>query len=152
MKKYVVARVSDIPAGEHRVVEVNGRRIGIYNLDGTFHAILSRCPHMGADLCKGAVVGDLRSDGPGHFDYDGERRSVLCPWHGWEFDIETGQSFFDARRMRVRSFDVATAGGEELVAEIERAVEEGGRVKGPYVAEKIDVAAEDEYVVLSMVR
>lgn len=152
MKKYVVARAADIPAGEHRLVEVNGRGIGIYNVGGTFHALLSRCPHQGADLCRGVVAGALSSDGPGHFRLDHDRAFVICPWHGWEFDVETGQSWFDARHTRVRSFDVAVAGGEEIAAEIERAATEGGRAKGPYVAEKIDVATEDEYVVVSMLR
>lgn len=152
MKKYVVARVADIPDGEHRVVDVNGRGIGIYNIGGTFHAILSRCPHQGADLCKGVVASALESDGPGHFRLDESRRFVICPWHGWEFDIATGESWFDARRTRVRSYDVDVAGGEEIAAAMEQALAEGGRVKGPYVAEKIDVATEDEYVVVSMLR
>ncbi|MFR9804093.1 Rieske (2Fe-2S) protein [Pseudonocardia sp. RS010] len=148
MRKHVVARVSDVPEGGHLIVDVNGRSIGIYNVGGTFRALLNRCPHQGAALCAGAVVSRLESDEPGRFRFDPDHKFVVCPWHGWEFELETGQSWFDAERTRVRRFDVAV----ELGAEIEKAVGAGGRVKGPYVAEVVEVETDDEYVVVTTPR
>lgn len=133
--KYVVARTGDIPEGERRIVNVNGRSIGIFNEGGRFHALLNRCPHQGAELCKGTMHGSLEADAPGEIRYDGSRRLLRCPWHGWEFDIETGRSYFDPTRTRVRSYRVAVEGGNALR-------------EGPYAAEVFTVSVEDDYVVL----
>ncbi|MFE2995732.1 Rieske (2Fe-2S) protein [Nocardia sp. NPDC059246] len=152
MKKHVVARVSDVPEGEHRIVEVNGRSIGIYNVGGTFRALLNRCPHQGAALCKGAVVSELESNAPGEFEFNPENKFVVCPWHGWEFELETGQSWFDADRTRVRKYDVTVEHGDEIAMAIDEAARQGGRVKGPYVAEVLQVETDNDYVVVSTPR
>src|SRR5664280_3826432 len=76
------------------IVEVNNRSIGIFNVDGKYFGLANKCPHKGAEMCKGHVVGHLSSDGPGDFEYDTSRKYVMCPWHGWEFDVVTGQSYF----------------------------------------------------------
>jgi 3-phenylpropionate/trans-cinnamate dioxygenase ferredoxin subunit len=131
MKKYIVARMSEIPEGGRLIVEVRGKSIGIFNVGGTLRALLNRCPHQGAELCRGAVVAKLSSGGPGQFEFDLETRYLACPWHGWEFDLATGQSYFDARGTRVRSYEVE-------------------RVPGPYVADTVDVAVEDDYVVVTL--
>ena len=52
--KFVVARTSDIPDGGRIIVEINGRSIGVFNVGGEFHALLNRCPHSGAPLCRGS--------------------------------------------------------------------------------------------------
>ena len=63
---------------------------------------------------------------------------MRCPWHGWEFDIRTGQSWCDPTR---------TAGAEPTAA----SVEPGARlVEGPYVAETFAVSVEGEYVVVEV--
>ena len=60
---------------------------------------------------------------------------LRCGWHGWEFDMRNGQSWFDPKRVKVRSFPVAVESGEELQ-------------KGPYVAETFPVTVEDSYVII----
>ncbi len=62
---------------------------------------------------------------------------LRCPWHGWEFDIRTGQSWCDPQRVRARLYPVAVEPGAEVV-------------KGPYVAETFPVSVEQDYVVLEM--
>jgi hypothetical protein len=64
-KKFVVARTRDIPEGARVLVTVQGREIGVFNVDGKFHAILNRCPHRGGELCKGDVLGFVHADRPG---------------------------------------------------------------------------------------
>lgn len=71
-----VAQVSDIPPGTARTVDVNGVWIALFNVDGTFYAIDNACPHAGGPLGEGK----LREGG-----------IVECPWHGWRFDVATGQ-------------------------------------------------------------
>jgi 3-phenylpropionate/trans-cinnamate dioxygenase ferredoxin subunit len=71
---------------------------------------------------------------------------LACPWHGWEYELESGQSFMGAGSPGARSYNVALEPGATLVAEIEAAGAE--RTPGPYVAETFDVFVEDDYVVL----
>jgi 3-phenylpropionate/trans-cinnamate dioxygenase ferredoxin subunit len=106
MAKYVVARLEEIPPGQHRIVEVAGRSIGVFNVRGEFFALRNRCPHQGGPLCLGQVSGWVESSAPGEYDYSRRGEIVRCPWHGWEFDIRTGQSYFDPARVRVRRYDV----------------------------------------------
>ncbi len=152
--KHVVAALDEIPPGGRKIVEVAGRSIGIFNLGGDFFALRNRCPHQGGPLCEGKIWGALESSRPGEFRYSRGGEILACIWHGWEFDIRTGQSYCEPRRLRVRSYEVQVEPGAELV---EGAVETaeavppvGPRVKGPYVAETYPVTAEGEYIVVQV--
>lgn len=144
--RWVVARVADIPEGERLIVEVDGREIGIYNVGGRFHALLNRCPHLGGPLCRGQVVSGLESSVPGELRLEESRTYVTCPWHNWEFDIETGRSYWNPK-LRARPLPVGVEGGAEIEAAI--ASGEMGRLPGPYQAEVMPVSVESDYVVLS---
>lgn len=153
MKKYVVARAQDVPAGSSISVEVKGRAYGIFNVDGTFHALLDRCPHQGATLSRGSCVAEIESATPGQYRFGTSRTLVMCPWHGWEFDIATGQSWFDAARTRALSVDVTVECGQDLIARLADAQpSDSGRLPGPYVAEVHEVHQEDDYLVLVLPR
>ncbi len=147
MGRYVVAEVDEIPPGGRKIVDVAGRSIGIFNLDGEFFALRNSCPHQGGELCRGTISGFLSSAGPG--DYRVSRRGEIlrCPWHGWEFDIRTGQSWFDPRRVRVRRYDV-TVESSEPGAVHAQAWED--LEQGPYVAETYPVTVERRYVVVEV--
>jgi nitrite reductase/ring-hydroxylating ferredoxin subunit len=164
-QKVVLARAADVPDGERLIVTVSGRSIGIFNVGGRFYAFLNRCPHRGAQLCKGEIVGRLESDRPGEFRLDPEHRFLACPWHGWEFDLETGESWFDPARTKARPFRVDVETGQLVAEELAqgRALELGEdmadfidpqtrRIRGPYRAEVLPVAVEDDYLVLSFGR
>lgn len=112
--RFPVATVSEIPAGGRKMVELAGRTVGVFNVNGRFYALRSSCPHQGGPLCLGVTTGLVTSDGPGHFRYEREGEILRCPWHGWEFDLATGRSVFDPTRTRVRSYPVEV---EELQAE-----------------------------------
>lgn len=105
MTGYVVGCVSDIPPGSSKIVDVNGRSIGVYNLDGNFYAIRNLCPHQGAALCDGITSALVTSDRPGDFQYEREGEIVRCPWHFWEFDIKTGCMIVDPKT-RTKTYDV----------------------------------------------
>jgi len=143
MKRYVVARAEEFPPGTRRIVEIEGRSIGVFNVDGKYYALRNSCPHQGGPLCEGRVLGSVTSSRPGEYLYDPERKLVACPWHNWEFDMETGQSWFDPARTRVKPYDVVIESGRALQ-------EEGGdgRVPGPYVVETLTVVVDDDYVVV----
>ena len=136
-QKHVVARVEDVVPGKAHLTTVKGRQIGIFNLDGEFYALLNRCPHQSAELCRGRITHLIQSRKPGKVEVSREGEFIKCPWHGWEFDIRTGQSWCDPNSMYVRQFGVKVEPGETLV-------------KGPYVAETFAVSTEGEYVVVEM--
>lgn len=145
--RYVVARVADIPVGERRIVKACDREVGVYNIDGRFHALLNRCPHLGGPLCRGQVVRGVESSVPGDVRLEESRVYVTCPWHNWEFDVETGQSYWNPR-LRARPLPVNVEPGGEVAAAVD-----GGqvtRLPGPYQAEVVPVSVESDYVVLTM--
>jgi len=146
--KYVVAKVEDLQPGGRLIVDVDGRSIGIFNVKGTFHGILNRCPHLGGPLCVGDVVPNITSEGQGRMELDESTTWLACPWHNWEFDITNGQSYWNPKRLRARPFSVEVEDGRAVLREEEDGVT--GRVKGPYQAEKIDVDVEEDYLVVSL--
>jgi 3-phenylpropionate/trans-cinnamate dioxygenase ferredoxin subunit len=147
-RKYVVAKVADIPEGGRVIVEAGGREIGIYRVEGKFYGMLNRCPHLGGPLCQGGVVTEIYAPVPGDVRGNQDRVFVTCPWHNWEFDIRTGQSYWNPKGLRARPFPVGVEQGDAVA----RAIEAGGaeRVRGPYAAEMVPVAIEDEYLVLNL--
>lgn len=148
MKRYIVARTDDIPEGGRMIVEAGGREIGIYRLNGKFHALLNRCPHLGGPLCKGGVVSEIYAPVPGDVRGDASKLFVTCPWHNWEFDVTTGQSYWSPKGPRARLFPIGIEQGEAVASELEAGSAE--RVPGPYKAEVVPVAVEADYLVLSM--
>jgi 3-phenylpropionate/trans-cinnamate dioxygenase ferredoxin subunit len=135
-------------------VTLRGRSVAIFNVDGKLYALRDSCPHRGAPLSCGVLTGgSVSAPTPGHYVYDSTRRLLRCPWHGWEFDLETGQSWIEAQRLRVRSYEVAVEAGEALLdANIELAdISEGSSmVPGPYRAETFDISVDGAYVVVDI--
>ncbi len=137
MSEVVVARAGDVAPGECKIVTVQGREIGVFNIGGEYFALANRCPHEGGPLCQGRIVPLVQSDGPGSYRLDRRGEFLRCPWHGWEFDIRTGQSWCDPQSTRARQFQVTVEPGSKLV-------------KGPYVAETFPVSVEDQYLVVDV--
>jgi 3-phenylpropionate/trans-cinnamate dioxygenase ferredoxin subunit len=146
MSRHVISRLEDLPPGTQRRLEVSGRAIVVFNVDGRLFALRDICPHRGARLSDGAVVGSMRATGPGCYAFDDGRRLVKCPWHGWEFDLETGQSWCDPEHERVRPYPVSIEAG----AALEVAPTMSEPVPGPYVAETVSVSVDADYVVVEL--
>ena len=138
MARYVVATIAEILPGGRKIVEVAGRSIGVFNVGGEFVALRNRCPHQGGPLCEGGLSGLLEASAPGEYRYSRPGEMLRCPWHGWEFDLRTGQSWFDPARTRVRNYPVSVEGGES------------GLEPGPYVAETYPVKVEEQYIVVEV--
>ncbi len=137
MSRHVVAPTSDVPPGSRKLFVVKGRPIAIFNLDNEFFGMLDRCPHQGGSLSAGIVTGLLQSSDPGQYRYTRMGEIVRCPWHGWEFDIRTGQSYCDPEKIRAKAYAVAAEPGSALVA-------------GPYAAETVPVRVEEDYIVVDV--
>jgi nitrite reductase (NADH) small subunit len=116
MKRFVVCRVTDLAPGERRIVSIDGRSIGIFNVDGHFFAVRNRCPHKGGALCEGPLCGTALPVDGFKYVYGREGRILRCAWHGWEFDIETGQALVDPR-VRAQTYPVMVE-EEQIVVNI----------------------------------
>jgi 3-phenylpropionate/trans-cinnamate dioxygenase ferredoxin subunit len=154
MARHVVATVGEIPPGGRKIVEAAGRSIGVFNVNGEYFALRNRCPHQGGPLCEGLLWGLLEASEPGEFAFTRRGEILTCGWHGWEFDIRTGQSWCEPRRLRVRRYDVSVEAGADLLDEASPDADDPaappGRVKGPYVAETYPVSADGEYIVVEI--
>ena len=108
--------LAEAPAeGERRLLELGGRAIGVFRLDGDYFALADRCPHRGAPLCSsGEVVSAVEGAGDAA-RVTREGALVRCPWHKWDFDIATGRCAVDAR-LHVRRYPVRIDGGELVVS------------------------------------
>jgi nitrite reductase/ring-hydroxylating ferredoxin subunit len=69
-----VTGTTDVKSDQGIVVEVNGKTLAVFNVDGAFHAIDNTCIHRGGPLGEGDLEGSV----------------VTCPWHGWQYDVTTG--------------------------------------------------------------
>jgi len=106
-----VGWVSEIPPGQRRIIDVDGRSIGVFNVNGRFYALRNTCPHQGAPLCQGALGGTALPSAPGEYRWGREGEILSCPWHGWEFDVTTGRSIVNPHRTRVRTYEVSVQQG-----------------------------------------
>lgn len=104
-REWPVAHVGEIPVGGRKLVEIEGRSIGVFNVHGTFVAVLNVCPHELAPVCLGAVRGTALASLPGEYAWGREGEILACPWHGWEFDLLTGRALADTRK-RLRRYPV----------------------------------------------
>ena len=93
-----VAKVSDIPPGQGRVVVVQGRPIALFNLDGSLYALSNVCLHRGGPIGEGELDGTV----------------VTCPLHGWEYDVRTGSNTINPAA-RLPTFPVRIEGDDVLV-------------------------------------
>lgn len=93
-----VAGVQEIPTGKGKQVEVGAVRIALFNVEGSFYAIEAFCAHMGEPLANGELRGTM----------------VICPWHGWGFDVTDG-CFIRQPRTCLDTFAVRVEGQDILV-------------------------------------
>jgi len=108
-RRHRVARLSELPPGGRKIVEVQGRSIGLFNVHGTVVAVLNVCPHQLAPVCLGRLGGTTLPSEAGEYCWGREGEILACPWHGWEFDLLTGKALADPGK-RLRRFPVEVDG------------------------------------------
>jgi len=94
-----VAKVTDLAPGSGKVVEVNGKSIALFNVNGSFYAIDNACRHRGGPLGEGSLEGNV----------------VTCPLHMWDYDVTTGE-FTANREIKVATYPVQVEGAEIKIA------------------------------------
>lgn len=117
MSRHVVGKVRELPPGLSKSLWAGGRRVALFNRAGELFATDAACPHMGADLGNGTVLGD----------------TLTCAWHHWQFNLRTGQgltrSWACLKRHRL------TREGEDLILEIAEPASEADPAEGNHAGE-----------------
>jgi 3-phenylpropionate/trans-cinnamate dioxygenase ferredoxin subunit len=115
-QRVVVAKAAEFPAGSRKILKVGGREIGVFHTRAGVFALRSSCPHQGAPLCLGTVTGTTLPSKPGEYIWGMEGQVLRCPWHGWEFDMQTGVGLYDPyRHERVATYAVRVEDGDIVV-------------------------------------
>jgi nitrite reductase/ring-hydroxylating ferredoxin subunit len=96
-----VATTSEVPPGQAKQVQANGKAIALFNLGGSYHAIDNTCPHRGGPLAEGEVEGN----------------AVTCPWHGAKFSVTSGEVLSPPARAGVASYRTRV-NGQDIEVEI----------------------------------
>lgn len=101
MPQYIeAAKASELNPGQGKTIEIDGKSVALFNVDGTFYAIDNTCIHRGGPLGEGELAGE----------------EVTCPWHGWTYDVKTGQC--TSASGSVKCYAVKCA-GESVLVEME---------------------------------
>ena len=94
-----VGSVSELTPGSGKVVEIEGKTIALFNVEGKIYAMDNTCLHQGGPLGEGQLMGEV----------------VTCPWHQWEYNVRTGENVEDSS-LKVATYPVQVEGGEIKVA------------------------------------
>jgi nitrite reductase/ring-hydroxylating ferredoxin subunit len=119
MSDVVIGRADEFPDPGRKVVEIDGAVVGVFRRNGTFTAWENVCPHMGGPVCQGKIIArvqelianDKTSLG---FAFSKDQTNVVCPWHGYEYDIETGRHQGNPR-VRLRPVRIVVVDGDLVV-------------------------------------
>jgi nitrite reductase/ring-hydroxylating ferredoxin subunit len=119
MAENFVAKVSDLKDGERRIVFDGDNEIGVFREGGNYYAYSNYCLHQGGPACEGltiakveeAIMPDKTSRGLYFSESD---LHFVCPWHGYEYDMKTGECVSD-RRLKLRKYKVLKKGVELYV-------------------------------------
>ena len=112
MPSHLVCALDELPPGSRVTTYVPGvGQIGVFNTGTSLVALKNACPHQGAPLCAGRVTGTSQpvwdSSGRPGIGWTSEGKIIRCPWHGWEFALETGIALSDPKQ-RVKTYRVRT--------------------------------------------
>ncbi len=90
------AKTMDLEPGTATLVEIDGKEIALFNIDGKFYAIDNTCTHQGGPLAEGGIEGDV----------------VTCPWHGATYNVKTGEVLGPPAPRGVASYNVRVEGSD----------------------------------------
>ena len=102
--------------GKFVIIDGGKHSIGIIRLrSGELKAVRNWCPHKGAPICRGIVGGTWPPSAVGELHYDREGEVLVCPWHGFEYDLQDGREMFQEIPTRLRFFPVTVRDGTVYV-------------------------------------
>ena len=111
---HFVVPADDLNDGERVLVDIKEQEIAVFNLHGDYHAVANYCVHQGGPVCEGMLAGTLEETTDRELRYVQDEEILACPWHGWEFDIESGESLVDPQ-FGLISYDTELRDGDVYV-------------------------------------
>ncbi|MGH2910211.1 MAG: Rieske (2Fe-2S) protein [Solirubrobacteraceae bacterium] len=114
LTRVVVCPANRLPPGTRMLVEHDRDQVAVFNVEGRLHAVRNRCPHHGGPLCHGRLGGTRPPTDSIRYEWGMDGRVLTCPWHGWQFDLHSGQTLFDPD-VRVPVYRVEAEAGEIVV-------------------------------------
>jgi len=119
MREVNIGSASEFSDPGRKIVGFEGFEVAVFRLDGEFFAWLNLCPHMGGPVCQGKMIAkveeiiaeDRTSKG---MAFSKTRMHIVCPWHGFEFDIRTGTHPGNAKA-RLRRIKLAVTDGDVVI-------------------------------------
>lgn len=115
-KQIEIGRAEDFAVGQFKIMEVEGRELGITRLkSGELKAVRNHCPHKGAPVCRGIVGGTWLPCEPGEMKFARDGEILVCPWHGFEFDLLTGEELFQDNPLKLLMYPVSEQDGRVVV-------------------------------------
>ena len=106
MPEVFVAKVAEFPDGDRRIIQHGAHDIGVFHWEGQFYAYANLCLHQGGPACEGLIMHQVENViGPDKTlvgqKFSDTQVNFVCPWHGYEYDIKTGECAAD-RRLRLK--------------------------------------------------
>lgn len=119
MAEHTVADADEIAEGERIVVQIEGKPIGIFNIDNEYYAYLSWCAHQSGPCAEGNITGTEIADFDSEnlqteLSYEKEGEILNCPWHGWEYDLKSGECL-SRDNISLAQFPVSVEDGKIVV-------------------------------------
>lgn len=119
MSEFVIGRANEFPDPGRKVIEVDGTEVGVFCRNGRFTAYENVCPHMGGPVCQGRIIAQVQElikddKTSAGLAFSKDQTNIVCPWHGYEFDIGTGRCQGNPR-MRLLPVRVAVVDGDLVV-------------------------------------
>jgi nitrite reductase/ring-hydroxylating ferredoxin subunit len=119
MAEVFAGREDEFEEGHARLLELGDYEIGVYRHAGEYYAYRNQCAHQGGPACEGIIIGRVHDVLAPDKTFLGQRfdeddPQIVCPWHGWEFRLRTGESPADPR-WRLRRYNVLRRDGNVYV-------------------------------------
>jgi nitrite reductase/ring-hydroxylating ferredoxin subunit len=118
MAEWFVAKSSELKDGDRRIVTAGRREIGVFHKDGAYYAYSNTCLHQGGPACEGMMINNvvdvIDKDRLYQGQTYGDEMHFVCPWHGYEYDLKTGECIGD-RKQKLRKFEVVRRGEDIYV-------------------------------------
>lgn len=113
--RHEVTSVDNLDAGERIIVEIDGVEIAVFCIDGEYYAVANYCVHQSGPLCTGELTGHVTiADDGWDWKYADTEQMISCPWHGWKFDVTTGNNLQDDR-YKVPTYETEVIDGDVYV-------------------------------------
>ena len=115
MAEIFVIKADELKEGDRCIVRTPRGEIGVFAHEGGYYAYANQCVHSGGPACEGILIPRVEDIIAEDKTYQGQRFSedmhIVCPWHGWEFDLKSGVCAGDSK-YRLKKYETVVRSGD----------------------------------------